>query len=934
MNLLVNRWRTTTTTAIAGAGHEFEFFERRKQAIEWAFSSCPRIGQTRSSVHPQESSALLRPHPRQDLNDDGVQPPPSPSASFSSTDVIGVNDDPVNTATASEAPTLAPLSKRRKPRERRVPSTPFSRALGFAGLGAGLAWGTVEESAKRLVYGRGDTEKDKSALSPFLSEKNAERLALALCRMRGAALKIGQMLSIQDESLVPAPILAALDIVRQGADVMPKNQLSQVLDAELGSQWSSKLKSFDFEPMAAASIGQVHRAVTKDGMDVAMKIQYPGVADSIESDIDNVKLLLDYTNLIPKGLYLDRAIKVAKEELSRECDYVLEATNQKRFRELMSNKQGFYVPMVVDDISSKRVLTTELVRGIPIDKVALLSQETRNYVGKRLLELTLMELFVFQFMQTDPNWSNFLYDEETKTINLIDFGAARDYPKHFVDDYLRMVFACANGDKHMVIEMSKRLGFLSGMESEIMLETHVQAGFVVGLPFSRPGGYDFRSANITQSLSNLGATMLKHRLTPPPDEAYSLHRKLSGAFLACIKLGAVVPCRELLLEIYEHYQFGEEALLALSAAGNASALTESHQERVFSLFDEDGSSAAAQQQPQPLMVPLTLISSAASTGAVCLDGTLPGYHIHPGSGSGANSWLIQLEGGGWCNTIRSCVYRKTTRRGSSKFMEKQLPFTGILSNKPEENPDFFNWNRVKLRYCDGASFSGDSKNEASQLNFRGQRIWLAAIQELFSKGMKNAQQTLLSGCSAGGLASILHCDEFRSFFPKTTKVKCLSDAGFFLDATDVSGGHTMRNLYKGVVSLQGIQKNLSGSCTNHLDPTSCFFPQNLVANIQTPMFLLNAAYDAWQLQASLAPPSADPSGSWNECKLNHAHCNASQIQFLQDFRNEMISAIKGFSLSSQNGLFINSCFAHCQSERQDTWFADNSPVLGNKACST
>ncbi|KAM6541344.1 hypothetical protein CsatB_005791 [Cannabis sativa] len=373
------------------------------------------------------------------------------------------------------------------------------------------------------------------------------------------------------------------------------------------------------------------------------------------------------------------------------------------------------------------------------------------------------------------------------------------------------------------------------------------------------------------------------------------------------------------------------ALLALSAAGNASALTESHQERVFSLFDEDGSSAAAQQQPQPLMVPLTLISSAASTGAVCLDGTLPGYHIHPGSGSGANSWLIQLEGGGWCNTIRSCVYRKTTRRGSSKFMEKQLPFTGILSNKPEENPDFFNWNRVKLRYCDGASFSGDSKNEASQLNFRGQRIWLAAIQELFSKGMKNAQQTLLSGCSAGGLASILHCDEFRSFFPKTTKVKCLSDAGFFLDATDVSGGHTMRNLYKGVVSLQGIQKNLSGSCTNHLDPTSCFFPQNLVANIQTPMFLLNAAYDAWQLQASLAPPSADPSGSWNECKLNHAHCNASQIQFLQDFRNEMISAIKGFSLSSQNGLFINSCFAHCQSERQDTWFADNSPVLGNKA---
>lgn len=210
--------------------------------------------------------------------------------------------------------------------------------------------------------------------------------------------------------------------------------------------------------------------------------------------------------------------------------------------------------------------------------------------------------------------------------------------------------------------------------------------------------------------------------------------------------------------------------------------------------------------PQPLMIPLTLIHGAVSKGAVCLDGTLPGYHFHPGSGSGANSWLIQLEGGGWCNTIRSCVFRKTTRRGSSKYMEKQLPFTGILSNKAEQNPDFFNWNRVKVRYCDGASFSGDSQNEAAQLQFRGQKIWLAAMEELMSRGMKNANQALLSGCSAGGLASILHCDEFQSLFPKSTKVKCLSDAGFFLDATDVSGGHTLRNLFGGVVNLQEVQK--------------------------------------------------------------------------------------------------------------------------------
>ncbi|KAH0768024.1 hypothetical protein KY285_003895 [Solanum tuberosum] len=297
-------------------------------------------------------------------------------------------------------PVTPPLKRQRKLRERKVPTSSFSRALGFAGLGAGLAWGTLQESAKRLVFGAPNVQGNQSAVSPYLSEKNAERLALALCRMRGAALKLGQMLSIQDESVVPAPILAALDIVRQGADVMPRSQLNQVLSSELGHDWSSKLKSFDYEPMAAASIGQVHRAFTKEGMEVAMKIQYPGVADSIESDIENVKLLLSYTNLLPEKLFLDNAMKVAKEELSRECDYELEAKSQKRFGILLSGTKGFYVPGVIDDLSSKRVLTSELVPGIPIDKVTLLDQETRNYVGKKLLELTLMELFVFRFMQS------------------------------------------------------------------------------------------------------------------------------------------------------------------------------------------------------------------------------------------------------------------------------------------------------------------------------------------------------------------------------------------------------------------------------------------------------------------------------------------------------------------------------------------------------
>ncbi|KAJ6323388.1 hypothetical protein OIU76_010823 [Salix suchowensis] len=340
--------------------------------------------------------------------------------------------------------------------------------------------------------------------------------------------------------------------------------------------------------------------------------------------------------------------------------------------------------------------------------------------------------------------------------------------------------------------------------------------------------------------------------------------------------------------------------------------------------------AAAAFAP-PLMVGLTLVNAAASKGAVCLDGSLPGYHIHRGYGSGANSWLIQLEGGGWCNSITKCVFSKRTRHGSSHYMEKQIPFEGILSNKAGENPDFYNWNRVKVRYCDGGSFSGDSQNEAAQLYFRGQRIWSAVMEDLMSKGMRYANQALLSGCSAGGLASILHCDEFRHLFPRTARVKCLSDAGLFLDVLDISGWRTLRYMFAGVVRLQGMQKNLPRGCAKRFNPIMCFFPQRLITSVRTPLFLVNTAYDTWQIQVSLAPASADHHGYWNGCRKNYARCTESQISFLQGFRNQMLYAVKGFSRLKKNGLFINSCFAHCQTERQDTWFSPGSPHIKSKA---
>lgn len=329
-------------------------------------------------------------------------------------------------------------------------------------------------------------------------------------------------------------------------------------------------------------------------------------------------------------------------------------------------------------------------------------------------------------------------------------------------------------------------------------------------------------------------------------------------------------------------------------------------------------------------VGITYVENAVAKGAVCLDGSPPAYHFSPGFGSGINNWLVQIEGGGWCNNVTTCLARKNTRLGSSKAMVKELSFSGILSNKQKFNPDFYNWNRIKVRYCDGSSFTGDVEavNPATNLHFRGARVFLAIIEDLQAKGMKNAQNAILSGCSAGGLASILNCDRFRSLMPSTTKVKCLSDAGYFINTQDVSGAKHIETFYSGVVATHDSAKNLPSSCTSRLSPGLCFFPQHVVSQIQTPIFFVNAAYDSWQIKNILAPGVADPHGTWHYCKLDIKKCSSVQLDAMQDFRLQFLNAIGAASSSLSKGLFVDSCYAHCQTEMQETWLRDDSPKLG------
>ncbi|KAG5176572.1 protein required for ubiquinone biosynthesis and for respiratory growth [Tribonema minus] len=468
-------------------------------------------------------------------------------------------------------------------RVRAVPSSPLARVLGFGQLAAGLAVGTVAEALRQGVGARGGGGGGgsggggarASVKQLMASDANAERLAEALCRMRGAALKLGQMLSIQDEGVIPPQLAKALERVRAGADTMPAKQLHAQLRAALGDGWRARLAEFDEAPLAAASIGQVHRAKLLDGTEVAMKIQYPGVADSIESDLSNLERLVTMTNLLPPGLFVEEIVEVAREELKLECDYTLEAANQERFRALVQQdpelSKHVSVPAVVHELVTPQVLTTHMVRGVHIDRVAALGQDARNAVARLLLRLTLRELFAWRFMQTDPNWGNYLYDADAATLHLIDFGACRAYDKRFVDAYLKLVWAAANGDADTLTRISRDLEFLTGAETPEMLAAHAGAGLVVGEPFARDAPFDFAASDLTARLGRHGEVFARHRLTPPPREAYSLHRKLAGAFLACIKLGAVINCRDILEETYRSYQFDDDASATAGLSGKAAA---------------------------------------------------------------------------------------------------------------------------------------------------------------------------------------------------------------------------------------------------------------------------------------------------------------------------------------------------------------------------
>lgn len=500
---------------------------------------------TKIGIDPELAESSSQVESQKETDEIEVTTGPAPAPEDVTPPPASQSEKPVTKEDASALGELlgsAAATPRYELRESRVPSSRLGRIWNYSGLAAGMFAGAVSESFSRVTGSGGQG-------SLMLSPANMERLVAKLSKMRGAALKIGQMLSFQDSKMLPGPIQEVLQRVQDRADYMPAWQRDRVLTTNLGAEWRDLFDEFEEKPIAAASIGQVHRATLKsNGAQVAVKIQFPGVADSINSDLDNLGILLTATKLLPKGLYLNKTIDNARTELGWECDYEREAQCAQRYRDLLASEDDvFLVPKIYPEASGKQVLTMEFMDGVGVTRIQSFTQAQRDWIGTQILRLCLREITEFHFMQTDPNWTNFLYNADRDRLVLLDFGASREYPHRFISLYVRLLAAASRSDRETVKTLSEELGYLTGHESKAMLDAHIASVLTLAEPFldSAPEVYDFHNQTITERVKEQIPVMIRERLAPPPEETYSLHRKLSGAFLLCARLGSKVRCREL-----------------------------------------------------------------------------------------------------------------------------------------------------------------------------------------------------------------------------------------------------------------------------------------------------------------------------------------------------------------------------------------------------
>ncbi|MEM6678537.1 MAG: AarF/ABC1/UbiB kinase family protein [Pseudomonadota bacterium] len=423
-----------------------------------------------------------------------------------------------------------------------VPKGRMARAARLGGVASGIMAGAAARGTGALLRGERPLLRDL-----LLTPANVGRLAGELARMRGAAMKMGQLLSMDAGDVLPPEIAEIMARLRADAEPMPPRQLRRVLDGAWGPGWLRRFQSFETTPVAAASIGQVHRARLRDGRLLAIKVQYPGVRQSIDSDVANVGTLVRLSDMLPPGVALDPLLDEARRQLHEEADYEREGAQLARFHALLAEDQDFVVPEPVPELTGRDVLAMRFVPGAPLESLAEAPQGERDRVMRLLLELMLREVFDFGLVQTDPNFGNYRYDRETGRVVLLDFGAARGYPPERVATFRALMRAVMSGDAGTLAEAGEATGFYSAETAPEHRDQVLGLMQIGSVPFRADTPHDFADESLRAQLRDRGFDLAMERdfdHVMPMDVLY-LQRKVAGLYLLGARLKAQVHLRSL-----------------------------------------------------------------------------------------------------------------------------------------------------------------------------------------------------------------------------------------------------------------------------------------------------------------------------------------------------------------------------------------------------
>ena len=424
-----------------------------------------------------------------------------------------------------------------------VPSGRLSRLARFGGLASNIAGAAALSGAREVSRGRRPRARDL-----LLTPANARKVADQLAQMRGAAMKLGQLISMDAGDMLPPELAEIMSRLRADAHFMPAPQLRSVLAEAWGRDWLGQFAKFDPRPIAAASIGQVHRARTADGRDLAIKVQYPGVRRSIDSDVNNVAALMRWSGALPRDLDIGPMLDEAKRELHDEADYQREGAYLMRFATLLSDAPSYRVPALHSDLTTSSVLAMDYVEGVGIETLTTAAQETRDRVMTLLVGLVFREVFEFQVMQTDPNFANYRYQPDSGRVVLLDFGAARDFPSGMADQVRRLMRAGLDDDRAAMRDAIGDIGFFGAGAAPHHQDIMTDMVALSMEPMRRSGPFDFADNDLAIRMRDAGMALGADRdfWHIPPMDTLFMQRKFTGVYMlasrlrARVDLGAVV----------------------------------------------------------------------------------------------------------------------------------------------------------------------------------------------------------------------------------------------------------------------------------------------------------------------------------------------------------------------------------------------------------